>query len=396
MLTMNGRKIAVPYGDITNVMDSDHTTSELPRGPTPSKSHNQPNYSALLAAAEVRPTDDIPKPPVALVIENEGRQSIVGTLGNFSTLIGKAKVGKTFAVSIAIAAAVALTLILNRIKGTLPIGQQGVLFFDTEQSRYHVLRVVKRICTLSGLSEPTNLKIYSLRAHSPDERLALIDYAIHHTPNIGLVVIDGIRDLAVDPVLDADQASRIITHLLRWTDQLNIHVLTVLHQNKTDANARGHIGTELIHKSETVFSVAKDGDNKDVTIVAPEFCRDKDFEPFAFSVDEQGIPYLVESDETYSGAGSSNKSSKSKGVEVESLTPETIREIVERAFAQNVQLSFGNLRTNIMEASQFVGASLSEKKANEFIRRIEMSSIVVKVRPDKARWDFYQLNLDAE
>ena len=44
---------------------------------------------------------------------------------------------------------------------------------------------------------------------------------------------------------------------MQWTDDRQIHIHTILHQNKGDENARGHIGTELNNKAETVLLVEK-------------------------------------------------------------------------------------------------------------------------------------------
>ena len=84
----------------------------------------------------------------------------------------------------------------------------------------------------------------------------------------------------------------------------------MLHQNKGDFNARGHIGTELINKAETTISVTPQK-NEDVSKVEIEFCRNKAFEPFAFCVNDKGLPEIV------SGWTPPAKKSKSKQTPVE-------------------------------------------------------------------------------
>ncbi|WP_218160639.1 AAA family ATPase [Spirosoma endophyticum] len=308
-----------------------------------------------------------------MTIEQEdGTQRIIGTLGNVSSVTGKSKAGKTFGVSAAVAAAVACRLIL-KIKGSLPAGQRTVLLFDTEQSRYHVLRVVRRICALSGIAEPPNLIVFSLREYPPNERLALIDYAFNNTPGVGLVVIDGIRDLQVDPVLDSEQSSKIITHLLRWTTDLNIHILTVLHQNKTDNNSRGHLGTELNHKAETVISITKDSNDKEVSVVAPEYCRDRDFEPFAFSINEQGLPFLVEgwkADQRSTNrkeAKTAEASKASRTVTPGQLPAETHTVILQRAFSGVTPDKYGETCRRIKAAAEYFGHKFGDNRAKEFV-----------------------------
>lgn len=50
---------------------------------------------------------------------------------------------------------------------------------------------------------------------------------------------------------------------MQWTDDRQIHIHTILHQNKNDENARGHIGTELNNKAETVMQVEVDKNGQD-------------------------------------------------------------------------------------------------------------------------------------
>ena len=67
-----------------------------------------------------------------------------------------------------------------------------------------------------------------------------------------------------------------------------------MHQNKSDNNARGHIGTELINKAETVLSVTKNQQDNDISIVEAQQCRNREPNPFAFEINEDGLPVLVE------------------------------------------------------------------------------------------------------
>ena len=75
-----------------------------------------------------------------------------------------------------------------------------------------------------------------------------------------------------------------------WSSQNNCHICSVLHENKTSAKMRGHLGTELINKSETVLSVKKINDTSEVKA---EYCRNLDFETFYFCV-KDGLPEYCE------------------------------------------------------------------------------------------------------
>ena len=242
----------------------------------------------LLSKLEIT-ADEVIKPPQnAWTLDGQ----ILGTLGNFSMLTGKAKAKKTFALTIGIAGATQKNPIFGRFSNTLPEDKLNVLHFDTEQSKYHVQLTLKRICKLSGLAEPENLKVYGLRSLNPKERLDIIEYAIYNTPNLGLVVIDGIKDL-INSINNEEEATMLTSKFLKWTEEKEIHIITVLHQNKTSEHARGHIGTEMLNKCETVLSVNVDEKDKEISVITPEQTRNKEPQPFAFRVNEEGLPEEV-------------------------------------------------------------------------------------------------------
>ena len=155
------------------------------------------------------------------------------------------------------------------------------------------LRAVKRICTQIGVGIPSNLNTYGLRKSSPSERLKLIEYAIENTPNLGFVVIDGIRDL-ITSINDEAEASNIASKLLKWTEEYNIHIVVVLHENPGSDKARGHIGTELMNKAETVIALQVDKSDDKISTVTAGFCRNKSFKPFAFEITDEGLPKIIE------------------------------------------------------------------------------------------------------
>ncbi|MDD4384558.1 MAG: AAA family ATPase [Bacteroidales bacterium] len=241
-----------------------------------------------LEAVEVDPYAEIDKPPVALEMHTGETVAPSFTLGNFSMVIGKAKSKKTFLLTGLAAAAASNSWGLDFIKGVMPPDKQGVLYFDTEQSEYHLNRTIKRVLRQANGLE--NFRAFGLRRFKPADRLKLIEFALYNSPNIGLVFIDGIRDLLSKGINDEEEATALTSNFLKWTAELNIHIVTVLHQNKGDMNARGHIGTEMINKAETTLSVTVDSIDKDTSIVSCEMSRDISFDDFAFRINDQGLP----------------------------------------------------------------------------------------------------------
>ena len=82
----------------------------------------------------------------------------------------------------------------------------------------------------------------------------------------------------------------LINKLMQWSSFYDLHIHCVLHLNKGDDNVRGHIGTELNNKAETVLVISKSSNHPEVSEVRSMHIRDKDFMPFAFQISEDGLP----------------------------------------------------------------------------------------------------------
>ncbi len=309
-------------------------------------------YLQKLKEAFIDPTIEIPAPPVCLKLSD----AIICTLGNFSMVIGKAKSRKTFFITIALAAATGNDVVLNKFFGSLPNDQRNVIYFDTEQSRYHAQRTVKRVCRLTGYHSPNNFIAYGLRKYNAHDRLKMIEAALFTTKNIGFAVIDGARDI-VTSINDESQASDVTTSLLRWTEELNIHIIVVLHENKNDKNPRGHLGTELTNKAETVLSVSKNETDDNISIVQAEYCRDRDPEPFAFEINDEGLPQVADNFEI--------RTSKK-------LTPAAIPQnnhytVLRAIFGNNKQLGHSEFIASIRYEFEQLGQTIGASKAKDFI-----------------------------
>ena len=129
------------------------------------------------------------------------------------------------------------------------------------------------------------------REFTPTLRIALIDYALRTFEDVGLVIIDGLRDLMYD-INNAKESTDVMTMLMAWTSKYNLHIHCVLHLNKNDNNTRGHIGTELENKAETVLIISKNKQDSNISEVRPMHMRDKEFSSWAFHIDDNSLPVL--------------------------------------------------------------------------------------------------------
>jgi hypothetical protein len=318
-------------------------------------------------------TETIPPPQTAIEINGE----IFGTLGNFSLITGKAKAKKSFFISMAVSTAVSSDTLHGILKNKLPSDKKEVLYFDTEQGKYHVQMAVKRICEQIKVSNPENLHAYFLRSKSPAERLEFIEYLIYEMPNVGVVFIDGIKDL-ITSINDESEASMITTKLMKWTEERNIHLVTVLHQNKGDNNnARGHIGTELTNKAETVGTVTVVEGDKSISSVEASSCRNKEFEPFSFSIDENGIPFVLEAYEQ-----PIKKDKRTDKVEHWRQIDDTVRrEVVEKTFEGNESIIYEKLWRALKEVfQQRTGIKINDNQCKQFVTNLKIDGLIYQIK----------------
>lgn len=319
----------------------------------------------------VRITDKFIEPPIMIKICSS--DSVIGTLGNFSASTGKAKSRKTFNVISLIASALSGKQILQ-YRVDVPTNRPMVLYCDTEQGKYHCHRLLSRVYKL--ISYPTtqvhdNLNFVALRGYPTKERINIIEYALFkYAGKIGLVVIDGIRDLVFD-INNATEATEITSKLMKWSQELNVHIHVVLHLNKGDDNTRGHLGTEINNKAETVLQISKNDLDANYSIVSPKFIRDVEFEPFAFSI-EDGLPVL---DENYDLSSTASR----KGFDYQELSKENHREVLQEMFNDSeITCTYEEYIGRLRNAYLAKGFNFGINKAKQLKTFLENKRMVIK------------------
>ena len=303
--------------------------------------------------------------------------STIGTLGNFSASIGKAKSKKTFNVSAIAAAALKNGTVLH-YRACFPEGKRKILYVDTEQGKNHCQIVLNRILKLAGLPkdcDADNLTMLALRKYSPEIRLAITEEAIGMIPDLGLVIIDGIRDFIHD-INSPGESTDVISKFMQWTDDRQIHIHTILHQNKGDENARGHIGTELNNKAETVLLVEKDKSNGDISNVSAMHIRAMDFEPFAFRINDNALPELIEGYRPE--AKKPGRPEEEKFDPYRHITEQQHRIALEAAFGLKEEYGYKDLETALIKAYMSVGVKLNHQKAVSLITMLRNKRMIVQ------------------
>jgi len=180
------------------------------------------------------------------------------------------------------------------LKSYLPKGRDKIIYIDTEQSDYHILLILKRILDMVGESKMGNLMMFNFDAIDINQRRDFTKELIYNTKGVGLVIIDGIADLIYD-TNNIEESSIMASDLRKWSVENDIHILNILHQNPSEnSKMRGHLGTILTNKSETVIQITSDKENENIKLVETLNTRNKKPNPFAFEIMENGIPEIVD------------------------------------------------------------------------------------------------------
>jgi hypothetical protein len=258
------------------------------------------NFHNIYQSAFIDVTKRIEYPPVALSIGSHqlGNKTFpitFGTYGNFSCLVGASKSRKTFFKSMLLASYIGGKS--SNLVGDIKTHRDRECFIvdiDSEQGTYDAQRVFKRVMDMVGVENYEFYKPFALRPYEPKERLEFIEWLIYESElkdNIGLISIDGLADL-VNDFNDLKESQAVIQKVMRWTDEKQFHLTTVLHSNFGTSKAVGHIGSSVLKKAETVCQISSsDG----ISTVNFTHTRGYPIADIQYSVNEDGLPYILNS-----------------------------------------------------------------------------------------------------
>lgn len=222
--------------------------------------NNIPSDFESLSFSLTKPKE-MPKP----VVSTPARD-IISSAGNITTIAGQVKSGKT-ALNAAILAGA--TAPQGSIIDTLGLviqansNYKAVLHYDSEQSEYNHFKFFKGVYERTGRSKDVDFfGSWNIRKYDVKNRIVFIEqsansYAQKHG-GVFIIIIDGIADLMNNPN-DYEESNIIIDRVEKLAIRYNCPVVTVLHFNPGSDKERGHLGSQLQRKSESVLSIIRDG-----------------------------------------------------------------------------------------------------------------------------------------
>lgn len=219
-------------------------------------------------------TKPIEKPRTILAINGFP----IATPGNIVTISGVPKGGKSAITNVIQSGAICTS---NGYDGSEHIevapntACKAVIGIDAEQSRYHHYRNLKYgILKRARLEkEPEYLYSYNIRELSLNEfrqvTSGIFEAAAQRHNGIHLAVIDGVADY-ISSVNDEAEANAILEYFAHLAIKYDTAIFLVVHLNPNSDKERGHLGSQLQRKCESVLTIKKDGD---VSVLEGKFLR---------------------------------------------------------------------------------------------------------------------------
>lgn len=219
-----------------------------------------------LAARRVRVSAAPPEPQTRLLLADKP----ICTPGNITTLISRAKTGKTATLGAATAAIITAATGTSTLKpdnlgftATNPNGH-AVIVIDTEQSPFDAYTCYKRSLDRAGTDQdPKWLYHYALVGMSHTDVKRALDGAIAlaraECKAIFCIILDGVADF-VASVNDEAECNGFVTWLRERTVTHDCPAICVIHSNEAEASGndgRGHLGKQLMRKAESNLVLEK-------------------------------------------------------------------------------------------------------------------------------------------
>jgi hypothetical protein len=141
-----------------------------------------------------------------------------------------------------------------------------------------------------------------------------------------------------------EESTRIVCMMMRLSSEYDCHICSVLHENKGNGHLRGHLGAEVINKSESVLSVTNNGDT---STVEPAFTRNIPFDSFSFRVNDYGLPGYCDTP-------------------ARSAKADKMRIAFSSIFSNGGILSYSDLRSKVME-TEGIKVSAAQNRISEAV-----------------------------
>lgn len=316
----------------------------------------------------------VPKPNPIISIEG----NIIATPANIITLVGQAKSGKSGIVAGILSGVMCKPGdIVDTLGFTVKHNQESkaVIHIDGEQSSYnHYAGMMKVLERTDRDEEPEWFHSYNFKSIDITKRIkvldALFDVLAKQHNGIHLAVIDGGADFVLD-TNDLKESNAVVHFFESLATRYECAIVMILHFNPGSEKGRGHFGSQLERKSESVISVSKE-EESEISTIKGKLLRNSGCIPqlqFIYDVDKGHHVYY----------GTLSRTSKAEAKHMK------LQQLAEKVFeGGKKQLSYTDLYTLIMDEDQ-----VKERAAKNRVKELLDAEIVTKT-DESEPW--YSLN----
>ncbi|MEL7340479.1 MAG: hypothetical protein AAGM67_08345, partial [Bacteroidota bacterium] len=143
-----------------------------------------------------------------------------------------------------------------------------VFHIDTEQAKYSWDKNYRHAIKRAGITPPDWFKSVWLKGLEVKKMYALIEEGCKRFSDkyggMHMIILDGIADLVNDPN-DYPECKAIIDEKLAvLAEDYNCPLITILHVNPGSEKERGHLGSHLRRKCETMMRVSKSDNGQSI------------------------------------------------------------------------------------------------------------------------------------
>lgn len=229
------------------------------------------------------PSESIVNEPSLSGVRVDDKLVSLCSVGSMSMWVGVQKSGKSTMLAMLCAS------VLKDIDHTIFSQEKKarrVLYVDTEQPRKYANRSIKKIYRYLGFADGyegfrDRISYMEVKDFSIKEILlivkAALELAIKENNPFDFLALDGVADLVIN-VNDPEECDQLIRELGALCEQYLLHLAAVIHANPgnygdIELKARGHLGSALMRKVESVVTMKKDRESGIFTIDFP-YLRD--------------------------------------------------------------------------------------------------------------------------
>jgi len=152
------------------------------------------------------------------------------------------------------------------VKISLNPERNKILFCDTERSPWEShkawSKLMKRAKIPINSTDDKCLSFANVKALSIDERKNFVTEFAENNKDLALIIFDGGADF-VNNTNDLEESNNFIN----WINSFNPHIsfMFTVHTNPTDNKPRGHFGSEICRRSQTILLARRKGDVFEIT-----------------------------------------------------------------------------------------------------------------------------------